>query len=174
MAAIKKMKRYSTQELKNIYKQDDIINKINNIEKVESSVCRSKFKILIINDNVNMANQTKRLIKSETDFDNVFTTNSLYEAKDLLSKLEISLVLTCYRMGTGDEDCYDLFKYINKKHKHTSMIMISGVNTETERMNLKKAGVPVLGSRVDAEILANIVQCAYVKFLDKELDQCLQ
>lgn len=132
---------------------------------LETKFCRSMFKILVVDDNKEVAEILFDNIK-DLGFENVKLAHSGEEAIELMKKHRFTMILSDYKMPgvTG----FHVFKAAQEFAPEAIFVMVSGY-TDFEQDSMKKAGVLVLPKPYSVEKLHKIVKGFYRKFIEKKL-----
>lgn len=136
-----------------------------NIRNIESKFCRGRYKILIVDDDVDTASTHFSFVHKCCGFEYVKVANDGLEALKILQHERFDLVLSDYRMPNMDGE--KLYQRIQTMRHKPEFMIISGCSSDSEVRNLKEAGILVLPKPLTCEKLKLVIMTYYLKKLDQ-------
>lgn len=139
------------------------------VSKKESYRCRLSFRILIIEDNLNLRDFYTDYIKTSCGFYNVDIAADGKQAIEMINNNQYDLILSDFKLPEANG--YEIWKHISDTNYKTNFVLISGYS-DRQFANLKKVGI--LCFPKDGDTLSNIKKIIigyYCRKLDKEIKE---
>ena len=135
-----------------------IVNKNNDIIEHESKFCKQFFRILVVDDEVEILETYKMQLQS-LGFSDIIKTDSMKLARELIKSDDFNLVISDYNFnnslyGEGMFNGEDFFREYKKLKKSGVFILVSGEDLSQDDM--AKKGVLVV-HKLDWMIKCNVI-----------------
>ena len=169
-----KAKKEKIQELVDVKNEAELqAPELTAIQKKEIYACRSNFKILVVDDCLDMQEVIVEHLKDVCGFINVDVADNAAHALERVSNKEYDLILCDFDMPIMNG--YLLYKELKNTNFSNNFIMISGY-CETQLGHLKSAGVCCLPKCGAINFLDNVKKISigyYLRKLNKSIKESL-